>query len=68
MNKIIDDPYKEIKEIQVFDITRRIIQKFIGVYFKFKNSDSNSWQITRNVNFFRPDTFNDRIGDILKID
>ena len=64
MNKIIDAPDKEI---QVLYITRQIIQKFIDVYFKFKVSDSNSWQITRNVIFFRIDTFNDRIGDILKI-
>jgi dynein heavy chain len=63
-NKIIDDPDKEI---QVLDITRQIIQKFIDAYFQFKDSDSNSWQITRNVIFFRLDAFNDRIGDILNI-
>ena len=63
-NKIIDDPDKEI---QVLDITRQIIQKFMDAYFQFKDNDSNSWQITRNVIFFRLDAFNDRIGDILNI-
>ena len=37
--KIIDVPDKEI---QVLDITRQIIQKFIDAYFQFKESDSNS--------------------------
>ena len=38
-NKIIDDPDKEI---QILDITRQIIHKFIDAYFQFKDSDSNS--------------------------
>ena len=63
-NKIIDDPDKEI---QVLEITRQIIQKFMDAYFQYKDADSNSWQITRNVIFFRLDAFNDRIGDILNI-
>ena len=63
-NKIIDDPDKEI---QVLEITKQIIQKFMDAYFTYKDSDSNSWQITRNVIFFRLDAFNDRIGDILNI-
>ena len=40
LNKIKDNPDKEI---QVFDITRLIIQKLFDAYFKFKVSDSNSW-------------------------
>ena len=63
-NKIIDDPDKEI---QVLEITRQIIQKFMEAYFQYKDADSNSWEITRNVIFFRLDAFNDRIGDILNI-
>ena len=61
LNKIIDDPDKDI---QVLDITRQVIQKLIDAYFQFKDSDSNSWQIARNVIFFRLNSFNDRIGDI----
>ena len=38
-NKIIDDPDKEI---QILDITRQIIHKFIDAYFQFKDSDSSS--------------------------
>ena len=61
LNKIIGDPDKDI---QVLDITRQVIQKLIDAYFQFKDSDSNSWQITRNIIFFRLNSFNDRIGDI----
>ena len=63
-NKIIDDPDKEI---QILEMTRQIIQKFMEAYFQYKDADSNSWKITRNVIFFRLDAFNDRIGDILNI-
>ena len=38
-NKIIGDPDKEI---QILDITRQIIRKFIDAYFQFKDSFSNS--------------------------
>ena len=63
-NKIIDDPDKEI---QILDSTRQIIKKFMDAYSEYKDKDGKSWEITRNVIFFRLDAFNDRIGDILNI-
>ena len=62
--KIIDDPDKEI---QILDSTRQIIKKFMDAYAEYKDKDGKSWEITRNVIFFRLDAFNDRIGDILNI-
>jgi len=63
-NKIIDDPDKEIQQLES---TRQIIKKFMDAYAEYKDKDGKNWEITRNVIFFRLDAFNDRIGDILNI-
>ena len=47
--------------------TRDIINKFMAAYFTYKDNDEKGWKITRNVIFYRLDSFNDRIGDILNV-
>ena len=39
----------------------------MDAYSEYKDEEGRSWEITRNVIFFRLDAFNDRIGDILNI-
>ena len=63
-NKIINEPDAAINTLEQ---TRDTIKKFTDAYFQYKDNDENGWKITRNVIFYRLDTFNDRIGDILNI-
>jgi dynein heavy chain len=63
-NKIINEPDQAIITLEQ---TRDTIKKFTDAYFQYKDNDESGWKITRNVIFYRLDTFNDRIGDILNI-
>lgn len=54
--------------ITKLETARDVISKFMNAYFLYKDAPGqDSWKITRNVIFYRLDTFNDRIGDILNV-
>jgi len=64
----INSDEENAEAIIKLETSREIISKFMNAYFLYKDAPGqDSWKITRNVIFYRLDTFNDRIGDILNV-